>query len=71
MVEGDPRPSISWTKANYSSPLSSPKFRLSNYNRTLTIMNVSLQEQGKYICEAKNIYAVNNRSVTVNVEGMI
>ena len=69
-VKGDPRPSISWTKANDSSPLSLPKFQLSNYDQTLTIMNVSLQEQGTYICEATNQYAVDKRNVTVNVEGM-
>ncbi len=70
-VEGDPRPIISWTKANYSSPLTSPKFQLSNYNQSLTIVNVSLQEQGTYICEAKNQYADDKRNVTVNVEGMV
>ena len=70
-VEGDPRPIISWTKENHSSTLSPPKFQLSNYDQTLTIMNVSLNEQGTYICEAENRYAVVERNVTVNVEGMI
>ena len=71
MLEGDPRSSVSWTKANYSSPLPFPKFQLSNYNQSLTIVNLSLQEQGTYICEAKNQYAVDKRNVTVNVEGMV
>ena len=69
-VNGDPRPSISWTKANDLSPLSLPKFQLSNYNQTLKIMNVSLREQGTYICETRNKYYVDKRNVTVNVEGM-
>ena len=69
-VSGDPRPSISWTKANYSSPLTPPKFQLPNYNQSLTIMNVSLQEQGTYICNASNKYATAKRNVTVNVEGI-
>ncbi|CAB4027902.1 Cortactin-binding 2, partial [Paramuricea clavata] len=67
-VTGDPRPSISWTKANYSSPLTPPKFQLSNYNQSLTIMNITLQEQGTYICNATNKYASVRRNVTVNVE---
>ena len=70
-VEGDPRPNISWTKVNHPSPLTSPKFQLSNYNQSLTIVNVGLQQQGTYICEAVNQYAVDKRNVTVNVQGMV
>ena len=70
-VSGDPRPSISWTKANYSSALTPLKFQLSNYNQSLTIMNITLQEQGTYICNATNKYAPVQRNVTVNVEGML
>ena len=70
-ADGDPRPSISWWQENYSSLLSPPKFQLSNYNQTLKIMNISLQEQGTYICEARNKYDVDKRNVTVNVEGMV
>ena len=70
-VEGDPRPSVTWTKYNYSAPLTLPKFILSKFNQSLTIMNVTLKEQGTYICKAKNTYAIDQRNVTVNVEGMV
>ena len=69
-VMGDPTPSISWTTANFSYPLTPPKFQLSNNDRTLTIMNATLKERGTYICDAKNKYANDTRNVTVNLEGI-
>ena len=69
-VMGDPTPSISWTRTNYSNPLVPPKFQLSNNNRSLTIMNATLKERGTYICEAKNVYSKDTRNVTVNLEGI-
>lgn len=69
-VTGDPRPTISWAEANYSMPLRLPKFKLSNYNQSLTIMNITLEDQGTYICEVKNKHDTEKRNVTVNVEGM-
>lgn len=68
-VIGDPTPSISWTRANYSKPLTPPKFQLSYNNRSLIIINATLKERGTYICEAKNEYASDTRNVTVNLEG--
>ena len=69
-VMGDPTPSISWTRTNYSNPLVPSKYQLSNNNHSLTIMNATLKERGTYICEAKNEYAKDTRNVTVNLEGI-
>ncbi|XP_028394789.1 hemicentin-1-like [Dendronephthya gigantea] len=67
-VSGDPRPNIAWSKANFTNPLIPPKFILSNDDQSLTIVNVTLREQGTYFCEARNKYATVQRNVTVNVE---
>ena len=74
-VEGDPRPLISWTfqGENGLSPLTSPKYQFSKFNQLLVIVNITLKEEGVYICEAKNMYGVEKRnvSVNVNVKGML
>ncbi|XP_028410342.1 uncharacterized protein LOC114532921 [Dendronephthya gigantea] len=65
-VSGDPRPNIAWSKG--TNPLGPPRFLLSNDDQSLTIVNVTLREQGTYFCEARNKYATVQRNVTVNVE---
>lgn len=69
-VIGDPTPRISWTRENYSIPLTPPKFKLSNSNHSLIIINATLNERGTYICKAENKHAVNRRNVTVNLQGI-
>lgn len=69
-VVGDPAPIISWTRENYSTPLTPPKFELSDGNRSLIITNITLSDRGRYICVAKNEHNVDRRNVSVTLKGI-
>ena len=70
-ASGDPIPLIKWKHVNDTILLKEPKFVFSNKNQSLTIQNITLKEQGTYICTVNNPHAVDEKNVTVFVEGKL
>ena len=71
-ASGDPFPLVKWKHiVNDTILLKEPKFVFSNKNQSLTIQNITLKEQGTYICTVNNSYAVDEKNVTVVVEGKL
>ena len=71
-ASGDPFPLVKWKHiVNDTILLKEPKFVFSNKNQSLTIQNITLKEQGTYVCTVNNPYAVDEKNVTVFVEGKL
>ncbi|KAF2895113.1 hypothetical protein ILUMI_11058 [Ignelater luminosus] len=65
-VEGIPRPEITWYHNN--TKLDSDKYSLSWNGSILHIQNARFEDAGKYICQAKNKYAVKKGITTIRIE---
>uniref|UniRef100_A0A182KHB7 Ig-like domain-containing protein n=1 Tax=Anopheles christyi TaxID=43041 RepID=A0A182KHB7_9DIPT len=65
-VGGDPAPQILWTKQNGDIPVG--RAEISEEDRSLIIRNVTADDHGQYICEARNSVGVISAraSLTVN-----
>uniref|UniRef100_A0A182M1D5 Ig-like domain-containing protein n=1 Tax=Anopheles culicifacies TaxID=139723 RepID=A0A182M1D5_9DIPT len=65
-VGGDPAPQILWTKQNGDIPVG--RAEISEEDRSLIIRNVTADDHGQYLCEARNSVGVISAraSLTVN-----
>lgn len=61
-----PVPSYNWTRRSSGLPRNAI---LSNYNRVITLRNVSVEDQGEYICRATNSRLSIENSVTLSIQG--
>ncbi|GIY92241.1 roundabout homolog 2 [Caerostris extrusa] len=63
-VDGDPRPSVIWRKINGKLPIG--RAELSD-DRSLIVKNVTVADEGTYICEAENLVGSITSEVTLTV----
>ena len=59
-VSGTPAPNVSWTHVQ-----SGKKWN----NKTVTIVNIQVENLGEYKCEASNIYGSDTKSTFIFYEG--
>lgn len=62
-----PTPTIKWFKQGANLPEEKVKFE--NYNKTLKIINVSVEDAGEYVCMANNQLGSIRHSIFVQVKG--
>ncbi len=62
---GYPVPHYNWTRAN--SPLPRGAY-MTNYNRVLIIPRVQVEDQGEYVCTAKNDKVTIKASLTLSIQ---
>uniref|UniRef100_A0A8B9LV25 Neural cell adhesion molecule L1 n=1 Tax=Astyanax mexicanus TaxID=7994 RepID=A0A8B9LV25_ASTMX len=65
-ASGVPAPSIKWTKD--WEPLSMDGMKLENFNKTLRIKKISMDDGGEYICTASNRMGYLDHIITVRVK---
>lgn len=66
---GSPTPSIKWLRLSGSMP--SDRVIYQNHNKTLQLLNVSEEDDGKYRCLAENSLGSARHDYEVVVEGTV
>lgn len=67
LLRYSPTPTIKWFKKGGDLPVRKVKFE--NYNKTLSIINVSEEDAGEYVCMANNQLGSIRHSIFVQVKG--
>lgn len=67
IADGDPRPSVTWTKDN--KELKADDGYIVYENGTLEIPSVSAKNRGEYVCSAKSAGGEDSESTNVKVVG--
>ena len=65
-VAGAPRPYITWTKDGAELQVSK-RIKITNYNQTVKIFSVSVEDVGTYRCRAQNALGVINATMYLHV----
>ena len=67
-ARGTPNPTISWRRLD-NSPL--PKLRASVLlTKALRIVDIQQEDAGSYVCEAKNVFGLEQAYATLAVQGI-
>ncbi|XP_064651326.1 cell adhesion molecule DSCAM-like isoform X2 [Lineus longissimus] len=66
---GVPEPLVRWSLQDSTSKLSNSSRYLLYPNGSLMILNIQLSDEGFYMCEARNTWGPNTKSVFLGVEG--
>ena len=66
---GIPQPTISWLKDSGAITHDLVKFNISSDGMTLTILNMTYLDSGRYSCSAQNEAGIDSRQFSLSVIG--
>ena len=70
LAQAEPVHNIQWLFNNGGEPLvNSKKYRLSDRNSRLVVINVMLNDTGTYTCITTNVHGMANSTATLQVQG--